>query len=66
MPGLSGLRLYETTQSYCDYRGPTLEEYQASGGAAVLRPFLSTDYSERRQRLIDTPADNLLRFDVVS
>ncbi|MCB1800418.1 MAG: 6-carboxytetrahydropterin synthase [Gammaproteobacteria bacterium] len=50
LPGLSGLRLFETTQSWCDYRGPTLEEYQAQGSAGLLHPFsrsmLDTDKRE--------------------
>ena len=38
LPALSGLRLYETTQSWCDYRGPTLAEHQASGSDPLLHP----------------------------
>lgn len=39
LPGLSGLRLFETTQSWCDYRGPTLAEFQAQGSSGLLHPF---------------------------
>lgn len=39
LPGLSGLRLYETSQSWCDYRGPSLAEYQARGTSPLLDHF---------------------------
>lgn len=52
LPGLSGLRLYETTQSWCDYRGPTLAEFQARGSAAVLHPFDGISEPARRRRLL--------------
>ena len=52
LPGLSGLRLYETTQSWCDYRGPTLAEFQAQGSARVLHPFADIEGQDRRRRLL--------------
>lgn len=52
LPGLSGLRLYETTQSWCDYRGPTLEAFQANGSAALLHPFAGPVDSELRRSLL--------------
>lgn len=39
LPGLSGLTLYETPQSWCSFRGPTLEEHQRRGPEPVLRWF---------------------------
>lgn len=54
LPGLSGLRLYETTQSWCDYRGPTLAQYQADGPTPLLRPFAQIDQVERRRLLADS------------
>lgn len=39
LPGLSALRLYETSQSWCDYRGPGLAEYQARGTSPLLDHF---------------------------
>lgn len=39
LPGLSGLRLYETSQSWCDYRGPSLAEHQARGTSPLLDHF---------------------------
>ena len=49
LPGLSGLRLYETTQSWCDYRGPDLETFQQQGGATVLRHFQELVPGARRR-----------------
>jgi 6-pyruvoyl tetrahydropterin synthase/QueD family protein len=60
LPGLSGLRLYETTQSWCDYRGPTLAEHQAAGSAAVLHPFARITGSALRQRSL-SPGMSTLR-----
>ena len=51
LPGLSGLRLFETTQSWCDYRGPSLEAFQTGGSAALLRPFADIDATARRRAL---------------
>ena len=58
LPGLSGLRLYETTQSWCDYRGPTLADFQAEGSDQVLHPFgrLPDGAARRRQLAVGTPA----------
>lgn len=39
LPGLCGLDLYETVQSWCSYRGPTLEEHQRRGPEPLLRWF---------------------------
>lgn len=39
LPGLSGIRLYETTHSWCDYQGRALAEQQAAGSDPVLHPF---------------------------
>lgn len=39
LPGLSELKLYETTQSWCRYSGPDLEAFQSSGGDPILRHF---------------------------
>lgn len=60
LPGLSGLRLYETTQSWCDYRGPTLAEHQARGSASLLHPFSSNHYIKQRRRLLG-PEQAVLR-----
>lgn len=52
LPGLSGLKLYETTQSWCDYRGPDLAQFQRQGSAALLHPFKQVKDIEQRQRLL--------------
>ena len=39
LPGLLELQTFETTQSYCTYRGPGLEEMQKGGHKAVLKHF---------------------------
>ena len=58
LPGLNCLRLYETTQSWCDYQGPTLAMFQAHGTDAVLQPFaqLPDGEARRRQLLGSMPA----------
>lgn len=54
LPGLSSLRLYETTNSWCDYRGRSLAEQQAQGAEPVLYPFRAkSEHMARRQRLIE-------------
>jgi 6-pyruvoyl tetrahydropterin synthase/QueD family protein len=55
LPGLSGLRLYETTQSWCDYRGPTLAEYQQQGQSRLLAHFPTMDAGERRRLIRRDP-----------
>jgi hypothetical protein len=59
LPGLSGLRLYETTQSWCDYRGPSLAEFQSQGSAAVLHPFRDAPAMDRRRRLLQADTARL-------
>jgi 6-pyruvoyl tetrahydropterin synthase/QueD family protein len=48
LPGLSGLRLYETTQSWCDYRGPTLDDYRQQGRSRLLGHFPALDRRQDR------------------
>lgn len=56
LPGLSGLRLYETTTSWCDYQGRSLAEQQAEGAEPVLYPFRAkSEHVALRRRLIQTP-----------
>ncbi|MEW8550759.1 MAG: hypothetical protein AB2533_09905 [Candidatus Thiodiazotropha endolucinida] len=40
LPGLVELQLYETTQSWCNYSGPTLEAFQQSGSDSLLSHFV--------------------------
>jgi len=53
LPSLTEIQINETEQSYCVYRGPTLEEYQANGSDKILQYFLSTQLglSESRKEL---------------
>ena len=39
LPGLQELQTYETTQSYCTYRGPGLEDIQKGGNQVSLKHF---------------------------
>ncbi len=39
LPGMTELTLYETTQSWCSYTGPSLSEYQAEGPNKLSRYF---------------------------
>jgi len=46
LPGLVELQLYETTQSWCNYSGPSLEEFQQSGSDALMTHFLEPKLGE--------------------
>lgn len=39
LPGLEELQTFETTQSYCVYRGPSLEEFQTQARHGLLKHF---------------------------
>ncbi|MBT3026794.1 MAG: hypothetical protein B6D72_10670 [gamma proteobacterium symbiont of Ctena orbiculata] len=39
LPGLVELQLYETTQSWCNYSGPSLEAFQQSGSDRLMTHF---------------------------
>ncbi len=43
LPGLVELQLYETTQSWCNYTGPTLEQFREQGRNPLLTHF-TDDY----------------------
>jgi 6-pyruvoyl tetrahydropterin synthase/QueD family protein len=40
LPGLVELQLYETTQSWCNYTGPNLEEFQEQGSDRLMTHFI--------------------------
>lgn len=40
LPGLTELTLYETPQSWCNYAGPTLEQFQEQGSSKLLSHFV--------------------------
>lgn len=43
LPGLVELQTYETTQSYCQYQGPTLDEMQKNQNTDTLKHFSRSD-----------------------
>lgn len=53
LPGLAELELYETTQNWCRYEGPSLEAFQRRGSDPVLTHF--------QQDLAASPLRELLR-----
>ncbi|NEV63636.1 6-carboxytetrahydropterin synthase [Thiorhodococcus minor] len=53
LPGLTELELYETTQNWCRYEGPSLEAFQRRGSDPVLTHF--------QQDLAASPLRSLLR-----
>jgi 6-pyruvoyl tetrahydropterin synthase/QueD family protein len=59
LPGLEELELYETPQSWCRYRGPTLEAVRERGSNALLGffqdPALGTNELRRLTRDLDRP-----------
>jgi 6-pyruvoyl tetrahydropterin synthase/QueD family protein len=46
LPGLVELQLYETTQSWCNYTGPSLETFQQSGSDSLMTHFLDRKLGE--------------------
>lgn len=63
LPGLVGLTLYETPQSWCEYRGPSLERLQSEGPSALLRHFTDRRLgSSCRRRLIADPGPTRLQL----
>ncbi|MEJ2593398.1 MAG: 6-carboxytetrahydropterin synthase [Candidatus Thiodiazotropha sp.] len=54
LPGLVELQLFETTQSWCNYSGPTLEAYQQTGSDRLMTHFLD-------RKLGQSPLRNQIR-----
>ena len=52
LPGLTELQIHETSQSYCCYEGPSLEELQKKGESALLRYFVSDELGKSQLRNI--------------
>ena len=55
LPGLQEIQTYETTQSYCTYRGPSLDEMQKRSGENPLKYFSSKKLGDsvlRKQLLL--------------
>jgi len=59
LPGLSGLRLYETSQSWCDYQGPALEVHQRQGSSSLMSWFQRLQPSAVRSELAERPGGRL-------
>ncbi|MEJ2454799.1 MAG: 6-carboxytetrahydropterin synthase [Candidatus Thiodiazotropha sp.] len=57
LPGLVELQLYETTQSWCNYTGPSLEEFQNSGSDRLMTHFVDNELgiSPLRDLIRDKP-----------
>jgi len=57
LPGLEELQTYETTQSYCVYRGPSLEEFQNRTGDSLLKHFSNQKLGQSMLRnfLVSSP-----------
>ncbi|QMU61015.1 MAG: 6-carboxytetrahydropterin synthase [Gammaproteobacteria bacterium] len=52
LPGLTELQIYETSQSHCTYKGPSLDEMQKKGQSALLRYFVSDELGKSQLRNI--------------
>ncbi len=50
LPGLIELQTYETTQSFCQYQGPSLEEMQKNNGKTPLKHFSQPDLGQSMLR----------------
>lgn len=46
LPGLVELQTFETTQSYCVYQGPSLEEFQQNKNETPLKHFANPDLGQ--------------------
>ncbi len=50
LPGLVELQLYETTQSWCSYSGPSLDAFQLQGSDSLMTHFLGRDLGRSQLR----------------
>ena len=50
LPALTELEIHETATSYCQYRGPSLEEFQEQGEQALLRHFQKPELGQSEAR----------------
>ncbi len=50
LPGLTELQIYETSQSHCSYKGPSLDELQKKGKSTLLRYFVSEELGKSTLR----------------
>ena len=64
LPGLSELQIYETSQSHCSYKGPSLQELQKQGRSALLKYFSSEKLGKSQLRSL-LNSENLRRLKVI-
>jgi 6-pyruvoyl tetrahydropterin synthase/QueD family protein len=64
LPGLVELQLYETAQSWCNYTGPSLAEFQQSGSDSLLTHF--TDNKLGRSQLRELIRDKRPTLEVIA
>ena len=64
LPGLSELQIFETSQSHCSYKGPSLQELQKQGRSALLKYFTSEKFGKSQLRNL-LNSDNLRRLKVI-
>lgn len=64
LPGLSELQIYETSQSHCSYKGPSLQELQKQGRSALLKYFTSGKLGKSQLRSL-LNSENLRRLKVI-
>ena len=50
LPGLIELQIFETSQSHCCYRGPSLQALQENGSSKLLKYFVSEDLGNSKLR----------------
>jgi len=66
LPGMVELQTYETTQSFCQYRGPSLEELQKNNGKTPLKHFSQPDLGRSVLRQLLRNNQNAKSFKVVT
>ena len=66
LPGLIELQTYETTQSFCQYQGPTLEEIQKNNGKTPLKHFSQSNLGRSVLRQLLRDEHNAKGFKVVA
>lgn len=65
LPGLIELQTYETTQSFCQYRGPSLEELQKNSGKTPLKHFSQPELGQSVLRQLFRKQQNAKNLKVV-
>jgi 6-pyruvoyl tetrahydropterin synthase/QueD family protein len=63
LPGLVELELYETPQSWCNYRGPDLETFQQQGSDSLMTHFQQNELGASKYR--DLIRDREPRLEII-